>query len=408
MDFVAIFQSALRSALGPDAAAYALLAIGLNMQFGHAGLMNFGQVGFMLLGAYGVGAAVATFGWSMWVGIAWAIVLCVLFAVMLGIPTLRLRADYFAITTIAAAQILRIMAGSTSAIDLTGGPYGLQETSNEFLRLNPWRPDESRAGVGAFLQDLAGPWATEAALLLAGVAAIGVVVVAFVRIRQPPDDSTSRRAKGIAGVIAAASGGLAVVLALGQLTVNERTFSRLAFIPTQYWTMSVAWTVVALASVFVALLMSSPWGRVIRSIREDEEVASSVGKNVFGYKLQALVIGGVIGGLGGVMSVLGNSSVNSAEFIPLVTFFAYTCLILGGVGSRVGPVVGAMTFWFLYRATQSLLSELRGLGWLPDFLGGNDARAALAAVLMGVLLMALTAFRPQGMFGKREDMVFGG
>lgn len=408
MDFVAIFQSALRSALGPDAAAYALLAIGVNMQFGHAGLMNFGQVGFMLLGAYGVGVAVATFGWSMWVGIAWAVALCVLFAVMLGIPTLRLRSDYFAITTIAAAQILRIMAGSTSAIDLTGGPHGRQETSNEFLRLNPWRPDDGRAGVGLFLQNLAGPWAIEAALGLAGVAAVGVVIAVVVRTQLPPDDRTSRRLRGFASVIAGVAAGVAALLALGQMTVNERTFSRLAFIPTQYWTMAVAWTLVALATVFVALLMSSPWGRVIRSIREDEDVASSVGKNVFGYKLQALVIGGVIGGLGGVMSTLGNSSVNSHDFVPLVTFFAYTCLILGGVGSRIGPVVGAMGFWFLYRATQSLLSELRDLGWLPDFLGGGDARAALAAVLMGVLLMLLTAFRPQGMFGKREEMVFGG
>lgn len=408
MDFVAIFQSALRSALGPDAAAYALLAIGVNMQFGHAGLMNFGQVGFMLLGAYAVGAAVATFGWSMWVGIAWAIVLCVLFAVMLGIPTLRLRADYFAITTIAAAQILRLMAGSTSAIDLTGGPFGLQETSNEFLRLNPWRPDDSRAGLGALLQNLAGPWAIEASLLLAGVALAGVAVVAASRTRRSRDDPASGRLSWAAGVIASVAAGVAALLALGQMTVNEGTFDRLTFIPTQYWTMAVAWTVVALASGFVALLMSSPWGRVIRSIREDEDVASSIGKNVFRYKLQALVIGGVIGGFAGIMGTLGNSSVSSAEFVPLVTFFAYTCLILGGVGSRVGPVVGAMAFWFLYRATQSLLSELRSLGWLPDFLGGTDARAALAAVMMGVLLMLLTAFRPQGMFGKREDMVFGG
>lgn len=404
MDFGGIFQSALRSALGPDAASYALLAIGLNMQFGHAGLANFGQVGFMLLAAYGVGVSVATFGWSLWVGVAVGLGVCVVFALLLGIPTLKLRADYFAITTIAAAEILRLMARATSSVELTGGPYGLQGFSEQFLRLNPWDSDGDRAGLGAFLQNLAGSWALPASLVLAGVVTVGVGVVLVARRST---DVTWRRASLVAQVVAGVAAGVAVVLALGHWTVNEVALARFRFLPTQYWTMAVAWTLVALATVSVALLMSSPWGRVVRSIREDEDVAASVGKNVFSYKLQALVIGGVIGGLAGVMSSLGNSTVNNQTFIPLVTFFAYTCLIMGGVGSRVGPVVGAMLFWFTFRTAQSTLSELNDLGWLPGFLGGAGARGALAAVLMGLLLVAITAFRPQGIFGKREDMVFG-
>lgn len=406
MDFGGIFQSALRSALGPDAASYAFLAVGLNMQFGHAGLANFGQVGFMLLAAYGVGASVATFGWSLWVGIAVGLGLCVLFALLLGIPTLKLRSDYFAITTIAAAEILRLMARSTSAVDLTGGPYGLQGISDQFLRLNPWVTDDDRTGLGALLQNLAGPWALWVAAVLTGVVGLSLAAAVAVARSQPP--STARRAELGAKTVAAVAAWVAVVLAMGHWAVNDVVFTRLRFLQTQYWTMVVAWTLVAVASVVVALLMSSPWGRVIRSIREDEDVASSVGKNVFVYKLQALVIGGVIGGLAGVMSALGNSTVNNQTFIPLVTFFAYTALIVGGVGSRVGPVVGAMLFWFTFRTAQSTLSELNNLGWLPDFLGGSGARGALAAVLMGLLLMAITAFRPQGIFGKREDMVFGG
>lgn len=325
-----MFQGALRSAFGPEAAAYALLAIGLNVQFGHAGLANFGQVGFMMLAAYGIGVSVATWGWSLWVGIAVGLGVCVVFALLLGVPTLKLRADYFAITTIAAAEILRLMIRSTSAVDLTGGPYGLQDVSGQFLRLNPFSPG-ARYGWGQF-----------------------------------------------------------------------------SYVSTQLWTMVVAWSVVALAVMFVARLMSSPWGRVVRSIREDEDVASSVGKNVFGYKLQVLVIGGVIGGLAGVMTTLGNSTVNDVAFVPLVTFFAYACLIMGGVGSRIGPVVGAILFWFLFRTAQTTLSQFQAQGWLPEWLGGVGTRGALASVLMGLLLVVVTAFRPQGMFGKREDMVFGG
>src|SRR5690606_29765352 len=97
MEIGDIFGNAARAALGPEAAVLALLALGLNVHFGYTGLYNFGQVGFMLVGAFGVGVAVATWGWSMWIGIALAIVLAVAFALALGLPTLRLRADYFAI-----------------------------------------------------------------------------------------------------------------------------------------------------------------------------------------------------------------------------------------------------------------------------------------------------------------------
>jgi branched-chain amino acid transport system permease protein len=284
----------------------------------------------MLLASYGIGVSVVTWGWSLWVGIGVGLGLCVVFALLLGIPTLKLRAEYFAITTIAAAEILRFVARSTSSTDITGGPYGLQAVSGDFIRLNPF-PAGQRYGFGQF-----------------------------------------------------------------------------SYTSTQLWTMTVAWALVALSVAFVALLMSSPWGRVIRSIREDEDVASSVGKNVFSYKLQALVIGGVIGGLAGVMITLGNSTVNAASFHPLVTFFAYACLILGGVGTRLGPVVGAMLFWFVFSGSQSLLAGFTAEGWLPTFLQGSEARGALAAALIGVLIVTLTAFRAQGIFGKREEMVFGG
>jgi neutral amino acid transport system permease protein len=328
MDLVGTFQSALRAGFGPTAASYALLAIGLNLQFGYAGLANFGQVGFMLLGAYGVGITVATWGWSMWLGIVVGLLACVVFALLLGLPTLKLRADYFAITTIAAAEILRFVFRSSTARDLTGGPFGLQSIAGDFHDLNPF--DQGRYGIGQF-----------------------------------------------------------------------------SYTHTQLWTMLCAWSVVVLAVLFVAALMSSPWGRVIRSIREDEDVAASVGKNVFAYKLQALVIGGVIGGLAGVLLALGNATVNANTFQPLVTFFAYAALIMGGVGTRLGPVFGAILFWFIFTGSQSLLSGMSSEGWLPTFLRGGDAQGALAAVLIGALVIGVTAFRPQGVFGKREDMVFG-
>src|SRR5258707_4426489 len=114
MDWSQIFSDATRSGLGINAAVYALAAVGLNLQYGYTGLWNFGQAGFLLAGAYGTAIAVNSWGlglgWAVLVGIAAAIVL----ALLLGLPTLRLRADYLAIVTISAAQILRITVNSTS------------------------------------------------------------------------------------------------------------------------------------------------------------------------------------------------------------------------------------------------------------------------------------------------------
>ena len=104
-------------------------------------------------------------------------------------------------------------------------------------------------------------------------------------------------------------------------------------------------------------LMSSPWGRVIRSIREDEDVANSLGKNVYAYKLQSLVLGGVLAGLAGVMLALGANTVNANSFAPQVTFFLYAALILGGAATRIGPIVGAMLFWFILAGGQTALAE---------------------------------------------------
>ena len=328
MDFVAILQNGLRAAIGPVAAAYALAAIGLNMHYGYTGLRNFGHVGFMLVGAYGVGIAVATWGWSMWLGILLGVIASVGLALMLGLPTLRLRTDYFAIATIAAAEILRLVARSTSATDLTGGPFGLQGVAVEFADLNPI--SSGRYGVG-----------------------------------------------------------------------------RLTFSHGQLWAMLVTWVLVVLASLLVMRLMRSPWGRVIRSIREDEDVANSLGKNVYAYKLQSLVLGGVLAGLAGVMLALGANTVNANTFAPQVTFFLYAALILGGAATRIGPIIGAVLFWFILAAGQTALAEAGNNDLLPGILDDSTAQGAAAFGLVGVGLILLMTFRPQGIFGSQEEMELG-
>lgn len=330
MEFDVILGNAARAGLGPTAAIFALAAVGLNLHFGYGGLLNFGQVGFMMLGAYGAAVVVATWGGSLWLGIPFGLALCIVFALALGAPTLRLRSDYFAITTIAAAEILRLLIRSSPATDVTGGPFGLQAIANSFYGLN-FLPD-GRHGLGTF-----------------------------------------------------------------------------SFSSNQLWVMLVAWVLVILCSALVLALIRSPWGRVLRAIREDEDAVRSLGKNVVACKLQALVIGGVIGGLAGVVDALQQSGVGSENFEPQVTFFAWAALILGGMATTAGPVVGAILFWFLREGVESFIRELSAQSWLPDLLADflDGSEGAISIIFMGVGLVALMALRPQGILGRRRDLHLG-
>jgi neutral amino acid transport system permease protein len=171
--------------------------------------------------------------------------------------------------------------------------------------------------------------------------------------------------------------------------------------------MLVTWTLVLVATLVLMRLMKSPWGRVIRSIREDEDVARSLGKNVYAFKIQSLVLGGVLGGIGGVMLALAANTVNANTFAPQVTFFLYAALILGGAATRIGPIVGAMLFWFILASGQNALRQAGAEGILPGFLGDSTSQGALAYAVVGVGLVGLMVFRPQGIFGSRQEMELG-
>jgi branched-chain amino acid transport system permease protein len=322
----AVFADAARAALDPFAIAYALAAIGLNLHFGFTGLLNFGQAGFMLIGAYGLAITVSTFGGPMWLGILVALLGSVLLSLILGLPTLRLRADYLAIVTIAAAEILRIVFRSGWAAPVTGGAFGLQRFANPFYALNPI-PD-GRYGVAN--------WA-----------------------------------------------------------YSERTL----------WLMVVGWSLVGLMVLLVWALMRSPWGRVLLAIREDEDAARSLGKNVYGYKMQSLVLGGLIGSLGGIVLAVNQQAVNPDTYQAIVTFFAYTALILGGTGRVFGPVIGAIMFQVVLSGFDSFLRRAIAGGVIPADVLATQEVGIVRFILVGLGLMLLMIFRPQGMFGNREELL---
>src|ERR671927_1235647 len=131
---------ALKAGLGYQAIFFCLLAIGINVQFGYAGLLNFGQIAFALLGGFGIAISVSKWGLPFWVGVLVGLLAAVVLALLLGLPTLRLRADYLAIATIAAAEGLRLLFRSVSATPVTNGTRGLSDFAGGFIDLSPWDP----------------------------------------------------------------------------------------------------------------------------------------------------------------------------------------------------------------------------------------------------------------------------
>jgi branched-chain amino acid transport system permease protein len=327
MNWPLIISNSLYTAIGVQAIGYVLAAIGINMHFGYTGLLNFGQAAFALMGAYAVAVPVRTYGWSIWAALFVVLLGTVVLALVLGIPTLRLRADYLAIVTIAAAEILRLIVNSVRYTKTLGGSDGLQNFTRDLERINPL-PERD-----------------------------------FFFWKQP------------------VQGYIVFVIIVG-------------------------WLLVAVCSAVTFLLMRSPWGRVLKSIREDEDAARSLGKNIFSYKMQSLIIGGLFGALGGVILAVGGRAAAPGDYSTAFTFFAWTMLILGGLGRVKGPIIGGIIYWFVIGFTEVFLSEATRNDVLPKWLVTENNFGLFRFMLSGLGLALLVIFRPQGIFGDRREQAF--
>jgi ABC-type branched-subunit amino acid transport system permease subunit len=383
-----ILNGMMREAISPQTAAVAIAAIGLNIHFGFTGLLNIGQSGFMLLGAYGFAISIGH-GLPMAVGVLLGFGAALVFALVLGAPTLKLRGDYLAIVTISAAEIIRYVGRSALLTDFTGAAQGLQGksyrdpfTSLSFLGsgntvVSPFNYEDVAGGAG---------WVRLVGWLLVIGTVAGITLL-------------YRARRGVAGVVL--FGGLALLTAF-------LVFLFFFLMPVGYqntgvsgwWVRLVAWVLVAISVVVVYLLVRSPWGRLLRGIREDEDAIRSLGKNVFAIKMQALVIGGAFGALGGMVYVLP-ASVQPDAMGRSLTFFCYTALLLGGAASIFGPVLGAVIFY-------SARIMIKGIAnnYVPDSIMNGQQTEQFSYIVVGVALMLIVIFRPQGILGNKRELRF--
>jgi len=289
------------------AGVYAVLALGLNMQWGFTGQFNIGIAGFFAVGAYtsailttpGSPAYLGGFGLPFLVGLGGAVIASTLIGVVIGLITARLRTDYLAIASIGIAEMIRL-----------------------FIKNEDWLSNGVR-GIAGIPRPLQGtPLDTPLGYLL--VVAVFVVGVYF---------------------------------------LVERAYA-------------------------------SPWGRVLRAIRENEPATAAAGKDIANFRLQAFVLGSAIMGLGGGLYAHFFGFLSPEAFRPLYgTFIVWVMLIAGGSGNNRGAILGAVVVWGIWSVTE-LFTDM-----LPAEYATQGA--ALRVLLIGVLLQVILVLRPQGLLPEK-------
>jgi branched-chain amino acid transport system permease protein len=279
---------------------YGLMALGLNITWGMAGMINLGLVGFFALGGYASALLTVKLHQPILVGLVAAVAFSSLCGAGMALITARLRGDYLAIVTLGFAEIVRLIA--SNEIWLTNGTDGISGI-----------PGPMRGTV------------------------------------------TPAEFNEIYVVIVAAS--VAVVLALAQN------------------------------------LRHSPLGRVLRAIRDDDQVAAIAGKRVIAFKIEAFAIGSGVLGLAGALYGHYTSYIAPDAFVPLLTIYIVLALSAGGTGNNYGALVGAVLIVAFQEGTRFVA------GWIPGLAAVQIA--SLREIVISVVLILILRFRPEGIIPER-------
>ena len=289
-------------AMATFACLYALLALGLNLVWGMAGMINLGLVGFFGFGAYVSAIATRRGGAPIVVGVVAALTLTAVAGGVMAMVTVRLRGDYLAIITLGFSEVVRLVA--SNEIWLTNGTDGISGIPG------PWRGRVTPATFN---------------LIFLGVAALAVSVALLV-------------------------------------------LQRVRF---------------------------SPYGRVLRAIRDDDQVAAVAGKHVVRFKVEAFAVSAGILGVTGALWGHYTSYIAPDVFVPLVTLYVVLALTAGGTGNNWGAIAGAFLVVFFMEATRF------ATGWMPGLKPVQVA--AVRELLIGASLLIVLRFRPAGLLPERLE-----
>lgn len=312
---------------------FALLSLGLNAQWGYTGLINFSVAAFFGIGAYGAAIMTASNspiagGFDPIFGLVLGLVLAAIVAVAIGIPTLRLRADYLAIATLGLAEVIRLVV--LNERQWTAGSQGLR-------------------GIPRFFE--------------------GWPLLATFPEAMP---------------------GIRFELVPGRTIALQVPFWRQL--------LNLALVLAFLAAAFLVLkrVHRSPWGRVLRTIRSDEDLAKALGKNTFRFKMQSFVLGCLVMALAGVFFAHLNLFVNPNNLDPITTFYVWVALMLGGAGSNRGALFGGFIVVAI-REGPRVIDEVPIVA---------IETGPLRLLLIGLLIVAIMRFRPQGVLPPQRELIW--
>ncbi|MCE2906716.1 MAG: branched-chain amino acid ABC transporter permease [Anabaena sp. CoA2_C59] len=369
--------------LAISTATFALFGLGLNLQWGFTGLINFGHIAFMTLGAYTM-VLLSLKGVSLLLSAIIGAIVAASLGLVIGFATLRLREDYLSIVTIGTGELIRLIVNNQElpvGNTWISGSFGVQSyviplssTPNLFFRIIMIVVLNILTGITLFSL---WRWVQTAQISASNN---------IVRNSSLKQEFISRLIVGIAlGLLA---GAIYISGVIGLYNYNPKAGLMLLVL-------------LILAFVFwrLEILVRSPWGRVLKSIREDEEIPKALGKNVFSYKLQSLMLGGAIAGIAGAFFAWQLAAIYPDNFQPQLTFDAWIMVILGGSGNNLGTILGAVMFFAYDALTREFLPKIVPLD--------VERIGAFRIMFIGLLLMVLMIWRPQGILGKKEELTLG-
>ncbi|MRH22328.1 branched-chain amino acid ABC transporter permease [Rhodovulum strictum] len=394
----------------------AIMALGVNMQWGYAGLFNVGVMGFVALGGLGVVLV------SMPpVGAAWSAGgMQVLFALAIGLGVI-----------VGAIQLWRRMArgalrGVALVVWLVAGFFVFRAVFDPAVAaIEAVNPAATGYLGGLGLPVLFG-WPV-GALLAAGAA--WVIGKTALGLRS---DYLAIATLGIAEIVIAVlkneewlTRGVKNVIGIPrpvpyevELQADPGFVERAAGLGLDPVTASTLYVKLLYAGLFAAVLIAliwlsqmalrSPWGRMMRAIRDNEVAAEAMGKDVKARHLQIFILGSAVCGLAGAMMITLDSQLTPASYQPLrFTFLVWVMVIVGGSGNNFGAVLGGFLIWFLWVQVEpfgAFLMEVMTSGMAADSaLRAHlmDSVAHMRLLTMGVILLLVLRFSPRGLIPER-------
>lgn len=348
-------------------------ALSLDLEVGSMGLPNFGKVAFFALGAEISALLYTEYHVNFLVGVIVTLFISALLGFIISVPTVKLRADYFAIMTIAGGEIIRLILQNESRWLWTTSPDGTKSQvitntlRTDFQLSSPFDMRISEFLGSSILEDI-------------GSSIMNV--------------SETFRIPIISEIIALIG---EIIEDLGSVFLWEIGFL-------------IIFSIFGLlAYFFVEIIRKSPYGRTLRAIREDDISVTSVGKDVGRFRWQVTTLAAVICGLAGILYGLTFSSFEAAEFRPFITFNLYIFIIIGGLGNSRGAFIGTALVTMFTRATQAqAVKEL-----IKIHIGSDDPifgplvkmlrieifvdPEVAAIVVLGSILILFLLFKPAGL-----------